>query len=200
MSDAQASPSPVPKPPHHMVWRPAWVRLLVLAAAALLGLGLVAPALTIETEFGRFDTWVRLFKPDMATEETVRYSLITGILALFEERETLIATVLVAFSVFFPTLKLTVMAAANERLARGRRPGFLLGFAHHAGKFSMLDVLVVALLILAIKGIPGDSEATVEWGLYVFAASVLLSLLASAVLSHMSSRLTRFEQSQSPPD
>jgi paraquat-inducible protein A len=154
-------------------YRQSLMRLLILSAAALLGLGLVAPAMTITTDFGRWDGWIRLLDPDASDQRETTYSLLSGILHLLRSGDLLIGIVLLAFTVCFPTLKLALMAGANEVGTRGR-VGWLL---KHAGKWSMLDVLVIALLVLAIKALPGGSELSLRWGLWCFATSVGLSLL-----------------------
>ena len=169
-------------------WSGGLVRLLVLAAAALLGLGLVAPAMTIETSFSRYDGWLRLIAPEMIREEQVTYSLLGGIATLFELGNVALGLLLLAFTCVFPTLKLMLMGWAAQTLMDGGRAGTLLAMSHHAGKFSMLDVLVLALLILAIKGLPGSSELRLEWGVWAFAASVLLSLVASLLLVRLENR------------
>lgn len=163
-------------------WSGGLIRLLVLSSAALLGLGLVAPAMTITTSFGRYDGWLRLIAPEMIREEQVSYSLLGGIVTLFDLGDVALGVLLLAFTCVFPTLKLMLMGWAAQTLMDGRRAGRLLSLAHHAGKFSMLDVMVLALLILAIKGLPGSSELRLEWGVWSFAASVLLSLIASLLL------------------
>ena len=43
----------------------------------------------------------------------------------------------------------------------------------------MLDVFVIAALVVCFKGFPGGSHIQVDWGIYVFAASVVLSMLAT---------------------
>lgn len=165
---------PHPNPlPAHRATRPDWpTRGLLLASAALLGVGLVGPCLTIVPGFGRYEGWVRLLDPAEARPTT--YSVLGGILALIDHGSVGLGILLLAFSVFFPAAKLALLAAATA----GARGGALLRLTHHAGKFSMLDVFVVALLILAVKGLPGDSEAVLGWGVYAFAASVVLGIVA----------------------
>jgi uncharacterized paraquat-inducible protein A len=60
--------------------------------------------------------------------------------------------------------------------------------AHHAGKFSMLDVFVVGLIVLAIKGLPGGSRVTLGWGVAAFAASVILSMVAAIIIQRVERR------------
>ena len=160
----------------------AWLnRLLVLGAAGLLGVGLVAPCMTIVTSFGRYEGWLRLLAPDMLREEPSTYSLLGGILAIMRHDNLGLGLLLLAFSCVFPTLKLMLMAWANEALAVGRPAGRMFRLAHHSGKFSMLDVMVLALIVIAIKGLPG-SRVRIEWGVAAFAGSVVLSLVISLLL------------------
>ena len=166
-----------------MLW-PA--RLLTLLAAALLGLGLVAPCMTITPGFGDYDTLVRLLHPEYTVPST--YSVLTGILTLLRQDNAPLGLLLLAFSAVFPTVKLAIMAGATQKLSEGRPAGWWMTLAHHTGKFSMLDVLVLALLVLAIKGLPGGSRVTLGWGVWAFAGSVTLSLVLSGLLHVAESR------------
>ena len=47
----------------------------------------------------------------------------------------------------------------------------------------MLDVAVIAVLIVAAKGMPGGTAVIPGWGLWAFAVSVLLSMVAGMVLA-----------------
>ena len=170
-----------------MLWP---TRLLVLLAAALLGLGLVAPCMTITPAFGEYDTLVRLLHPEYTQSTT--YSVLTGILTLVRQDNAPLGLLLLAFSAVFPTAKLAVMAGATQKLADGRPAGVWMTLAHHTGKFSMLDVLVLALLVLAIKGLPGGSRVTLGWGVWAFAGSVVLSLVLSILLHTLEKRAQRF--------
>jgi paraquat-inducible protein A len=164
-----------------------WViRGCLVVSAVLLGAGLAGPCMSIEPAFGAMDGWVRLLKPDLA--KPTHYSVVGGIVKLIQNGSTAVGLLLLGFSVIFPTVKLAVMAAASVALAGGERPGALMKLAHHAGKFSMLDVFVVGLIVLAIKGLPGGSRVTLEWGVTLFAASVVLSLVASLGVSMLERR------------
>ena len=78
----------------------------------------------------------------------------------------------------FPVAKNLLIALTrylrSENL-RLDRPLRLLG---HISKWSMLDVFLVALLVVIVRlGVFG--KVTVRWGIYVFAASVILGTLAT---------------------
>ena len=164
-----------------------WIaRGCVVVAALLLGAGLAGPCMAVQPAFGSLDGWVRLLKPDLA--RATEYSVLGGITALYHHGSAALALLLLAFSVVFPTLKLAVMAAATAAVSQGRPPGPLMKLAHHAGKFSMLDVFVVGLLVLAIKGLPGGSRVTLGWGVAAFAASVVLSLVGGIIIQRMERR------------
>ena len=167
--------------------RTVWsVRGMIAAAAVLLGAGLAGPCMSVEPAFGEFDGWVRLLKPDLA--RPTHYSVVGGITAIVRNGSVFLGLLLLAFSVIFPTAKLAVMAAAASALSQGYPAGFLMKLAHHAGKFSMLDVFVVGLIVLAIKGLPGGSRVTLGWGVAAFAASVVLSMVAAIVIQRLERR------------
>ena len=157
-----------------------WTRVLLVLAAATLGLGLTGPCMTITPHFGVYDGWVRLLTDAQYTAPK-SFSILTGIKALDDQGQAGIATLLFVFSVCFPAAKLCVMGYAAASV-HGRGRGRVLAIAHHAGKFSMLDVFVVGVLVVVLKGIPGETRVTIGWGLYAFAASVLLALVAGFLL------------------
>ena len=167
---------------------PLWlIRACLVVSAVLLGAGLAGPCMEIRPAFGAMDGWVRLLKPAMTAP--TRYSVIGGVLALLRNGSIVVGVTVLVFSVVFPTVKLALTASATAALAAGRSSGALVKLAHHAGKFSMLDVFLVGLIVLAIKGLPGGSQVTLGWGVAAFAGSVVLSLVASLGVSRIERRL-----------
>jgi paraquat-inducible protein A len=162
------------------------VRATIAASAGLLGAGLAGPCMAVLPAFGGYEGWVRLLKPSLA--RPTQYSVLGGITALVHNGSVALGVLLLAFSVVFPTLKLAVMAAATAALSQGRSSGALMRLAHHAGKFSMLDVFVVGLIVLAIKGLPGGSRVILGWGVGVFGTSVILSMVAGMLIQHVERR------------
>lgn len=157
---------------------------LLIGSALGLGLGLVGPCMTIVPSAGEnLDVWVRLFEPDDLTPRT--YSILGGIDLLRRSSErgsTLVAALLFGFSVVFPTLKLAVMAWGTAALRLGVRPHAAVKITSHLGKFSMLDVMVLGLLVLAIKGLPGETELHLRWAVWAFSGSILLSMACSIAM------------------
>lgn len=84
--------------------------------------------------------------------------------------------IIAVFCVLFPLLKLALALylwfLADPSALRGAR---LLGLLDTLGKWSMLDVFVVALTVVALN-ISLVTDVQVHAGIYVFAAAVLLSM------------------------
>jgi paraquat-inducible protein A len=117
--------------------------------------------MTIAPSFGNFTGVVRMLQPSFTQPTT--FSVIGGIGSLLSEGKYGISLVLFVFSILFPVVKLSVIWKVPKLLER-------------LGKYSMIDVFVMALLILAIKGLPGGSQISLRWGLVVFGAAALLTI------------------------
>lgn len=141
--------------------RPLLPRALVWAATLVLALGLTVPVVTFRTGLAR-DT----------------FSVIGGLVDLAREGDVLLAAIVLAFSVIFPVVKLALLQHALHGPLAGERRARLVHALERLGRWSMLDVFVIAILIGAMHlGIL--SEASAEPGIYVFAAGILLAMLAT---------------------
>lgn len=144
--------------------RGAAVNLLLVLAIALLLLGLYAPILTLEKFY--------------VFENTV--SLASALVRLAAEAEWGLFCLVGAFSVVFPLLKnLALLLVWNLAAADGDAHRRRLHWLATLGKWSMLDVFVVALLVVSVK-LGALAEVRVEYGIHAFAASILLTMLLSA--------------------
>ncbi len=139
------------------------VNLLLLLAAALLAVGLKLPIITIE-KFYYFENTV---------------SLLSAIGQLWQEQEWGLTLLVGGFSLVFPVIKLLLLLYIWN-FENATNPTHLkhLEWLERYSKWSMLDVFVVALLVVSLK-LGAMAQATVEYGLYAFAASVVLTLLLS---------------------
>ncbi|MCX7303790.1 MAG: paraquat-inducible protein A [Hyphomicrobiales bacterium] len=142
--------------------------LILFASGLSLGLGLVLPLMQVE----------RLY---FLTDEPSLLAIISG---LWSEGEVLLATIVASFSVIFPVIKLGLLnvAAYAGTEAAGRIPAWLRSLSN----WSMLDVMLVALVIFAAKT-SGLAAATTQPGLWFFAASTVLTDTASALLKERGS-------------
>lgn len=141
--------------------RPFLPRALVWVATLVLALGLTVPVVTFRTGLAH-DT----------------FSVIGGIVDLAREGDVLLAGIVLAFSVVFPVLKLALLQYALHGPLSSERRARLVHALERLGRWSMLDVFVIAILIGAMHlGIL--SEAKAEPGIHVFAVGILLAMLAT---------------------
>jgi paraquat-inducible protein A len=118
------------------------------------------------------------------------FSILSGIELLWRDGNRFLAFVIFFFSIVFPIVKLfTLLFLWAARLAEERRRA-MLHWIMVLGKWSMLDVFVVAVVVVAVKlGI--FSKATPEPGIYVFAAAILLSMAVTMQIDRLSGRPAR---------
>jgi len=105
---------------------------------------------------------------------------------LFREGEVWLSAILFIFSIIFPALKLIYLLAlfAMPGSSDSKRAGNLARLAW-LGKWSMLDVLVLALVIFYVKS-SGVADAVALPGIYFFAASVILTMITSSQIQKIS--------------
>ena len=102
-----------------------------------------------------------------------------SILKLFENGDIVVALVIVLFSVFVPILKVSTLLFVSIFMQSDFAHS-LVKFFKFIGKWSMVDVFVVAVFLVYLTANKGDvSRAEIEVGLYFFLAYVLVSMLVS---------------------
>ena len=118
------------------------------------------------------------------------YSVWAGVVALWDQGEHALAAVLFFFSIIFPTIKLIGLAIIwFEKLPEDKRT-HLLHWLSLLGKWSMLDVFVVAILIVLVKLGP-FVKVEPRVGVYVFSAAILASMLTTMYISALANRSHR---------
>ena len=155
----------------HSLWRAHPKRIdvlvLILISTGLLIQGLSLPILTTR------QLW-----------NSNTFSILSGVTALWKDHYVFLAAVIFFFSIVFPFVKLATLfviwvVPLPERIRRNT-----LHFLSLLGKWSMLDVFVSALVIVAVR-LGALASAKVEVGLYFFAASVLLAMVATGFENHL---------------
>jgi paraquat-inducible protein A len=166
-----------------------WLGWGAILAAILLVTGWVLPIMTVER---------LLF---LSSE----ISILQGVGELWSEDEIFLAVVIGTFSIAVPAVKLALALylwfhaeAGSRRLHRA------LTLLEMAGRWSMLDVFVIALLVVAIRTSLID-DVTVHAGIYVFTAAIVLSLVVVQRMAVLARRAVVREvgdekQAASPPD
>jgi paraquat-inducible protein A len=154
------------------------LRWLLLISSALLIAGLLLPMLTItQFVFIRND-----------------FSVISGISELWKAGQYVLFVVIGCFSVLLPIAKIGLLF---KLLQSDNKPHpvkmRLLQLMHDYGRWAMLDVMVVAMLIVTVK-MGAIASIQIHPGLYVFGAAVLLIMLTT----QSTVRLLESQQSDFP--
>ena len=100
-------------------------------------------------------------------------SVITGLQSLWGS-DVILALVVTAFAIFAPYLKTIGLALVQWDLLDTKVQPVL----HVLGKLAMADIFLIALYITLAKGI-GYATIEVAWGLYMFTACIIASLILS---------------------
>lgn len=100
-------------------------------------------------------------------------SVVTGLQSLWRS-DVVLALVVTVFAIFAPWLKTIGLALLHFGLLSPKT----LPALHVLGKLAMVDVFLLALYIVLMKGI-GLATLEVAWGLYLFTACILASLAIS---------------------
>lgn len=134
---------------------------------------------------------IALSMPLMKVEKMVlwknEYSVIGGVKGLWEQGQYVLASILFFFSVVFPICKLAMLGFLwFVRLAEQRRQ-MVLHWLGVLGKWSMLDVFVVAILIVLVKLGP-LAKVEPQRGIYWFAAAIFLSMITSMYVDNLAQK------------
>ena len=156
------------------------VDLLIWAGHFLLGLGLCGPCMTVTPKMDSVEgvaRWLGLL------DDPRTYSILEGIWELLKGGGLFVGIVLLVFSVLFPVAKLVVLRVCLGAMRSGGSPGLAFKLATRFSKYSMVDVFVIALIVVASRSFPGGTTVELRWGTYAFAAAALLSVAVSAMLA-----------------
>jgi paraquat-inducible protein A len=116
-------------------------------------------------------------------------SVYRGLIVLWGAGELFLFLILFVFTICFPFVKINALLAlwlypklSIEQAKNAYR------FVSHLGKWSMLDVFVVAILVLTVKS-TGVASIKVGIGFFLFFISVMLTQFASMWTGRIASRL-----------
>lgn len=144
------------------------LNILWCSTTILLIIGLTRPMFTF-THFYFFDD---------------TFSLVDGVFHLATQGEYILFSLLFIFSLLMPTLKMlmlfyTINAASVFSYVQQRR----LDKLAKIGKWSMLDVYVIAILAVTVK-LGMIASVTIHYGLIAFALSVSMSMILPWLISY----------------
>ena len=135
---------------------------LIIIGTVFFALGVILPVIRFTTVY----VW------------TNEHSIATIIYALYKNQEFFLCGVVFAVSIFFPFLKLLyllTLVTSPDLSPEFREKS--IATMEWLGRYSMTDVMVLALMIFYVNS-SGYTEATVLPGVYFFAASAIITMLA----------------------
>ena len=151
------------------------ILIMLLTALACFLAGIILPFTTV-TKLWLFENQI---------------SVCRGLVLLWNAGELFLFLILFVFTICFPFVKL------NALLALWLYPGLtadqartFFKFVSHLGKWSMLDVFVVAILVLTVKS-AGLASIQVSSGFFLFFVSVMLTQCASLWTGRIAARLEK---------
>jgi len=153
-----------------------------LAAMITLLFGLITPILmvTIHKEVEYLGDIVLSFESK---------GVVGSIVKLWESGDIVVALVILLFSVIVPIVKILSLLFVSV-FVESKFAHTIVKFFKMIGKWSMVDVFVVAVFLVYLTANKGDvSRAEVEVGLYFFLAYVIVSMLVSLSADKMLHKL-----------
>lgn len=139
---------------HHLRW-------LLIIASLLLIAGFVSPIMTI-TQL----VWI-----------SHSFSIVSGVWQLWQEGHFVLFLIIGLFSIILPVAKIILLFnLLHPNTVEVNHRKKLLNLMHHYGRWAMLDVMVVAMLIVSVK-LGAIASIQIHAGLYIFGSAVLLIML-----------------------
>lgn len=146
----------------------------VLAATfILLIFGFIAPVVTL--------------KKFLVIENT--FSVLGGTFELLKEGEFFLFILISGFSIVLPVLKIFVLnKLLTDKPNDSENIDKYLHWMHLYGKWSMLDVFVVAVLVVTVK-LGAIASVEMRMGLYFFSLAIMLTMYVTAKVVSLTNEL-----------
>jgi paraquat-inducible protein A len=139
------------------------LRWLLMLAAVLFVVGIFLPMITISKFI--------LIRNS--------FSVLSGVLELLHSGEIILFMLVAGFSIVLPAMKIWVLfKLLSPKVSENPKIRHYLHLMHEYGRWAMLDVMVVAVLIVTVK-LGVIASVKVHFGLFVFGAAVLLIMLVT---------------------
>ena len=126
--------------------------------------------------------WPAILLPILKIEQlgiTHQSSILGGTIELFRHGSYFVGAVVLLFSIIFPLMKIAMLLELSLlEIFHRRHKAFTLRLMEHLGKWSMMDVMLLAFLVMMVK--IGDMvEFRFGPAIFAFVCCVAMSMLAS---------------------
>jgi paraquat-inducible protein A len=126
--------------------------------------------------------WPAILLPILELEKLgvqSRSSILSGIIELFQHGNYFVGIVVFVFSILFPLTKIVLLLELSMlELFHRRHKAFTLRMMEHLGKWSMMDVMLLAFLVMAVK-LGEMVEFHFGPAIVAFVLCVVMSMVAS---------------------
>ena len=120
---------------------------------------------------------------------TDEVSVISGLWQLLEDQQYFIFLLIFVFSIVLPVVKLYYLfMLSTKNTIHTQSYSRYLHLMHRYGRWSMLDVFVVAVLIVTVK-LGALADIAIEPGMYFFTAAIVLLMLITSLMVSLESKL-----------
>lgn len=130
-----------------------------------------------------------LFLPIMSIRQFYlfedQFSILSALLLLVKDGQVILAVIIFLFSVVMPLFKFCAFASAlfsyqklNSIASRA------IDWIHRFGRWSMLDVFVVAVLIVGVK-LSAFASVELHLGLWAFSGALMLLLVLTSMVQRL---------------
>ncbi len=110
-------------------------------------------------------------------------SIVSALMKMFEKQQYVIAGIILLFTIITPIIKtiLLIVITLQNKLHLSQKK---IQFLSAIGKWSMLDVFVVAIVVtyFSMKA-TGKTDANLQIGVYYFSIYVILSMICTYIVS-----------------
>ncbi|MBI1336906.1 MAG: hypothetical protein GC164_08085 [Phycisphaera sp.] len=131
---------------------------------------------------------VSLYLPFIRVDKLIffkdEYTLPHSIAVMWSSRNYFLAIVILLFSILFPYAKLVTLGVVWFWRMEEQDRDKALHWLAVLGKWSMLDVFVVALVIVLTQS-KGGVEARPRPGIYVFAGAIMVSMVVTMMIQRI---------------
>ncbi len=142
---------------------------LLILAILLFSAGIILPMITV-SKFVLIKT---------------SFSIVSGVIELFLNGQILLSIVVASFSIILPIMKISILfkLLSKKEIGTSQIKRYL-HLMHAYGRWAMLDVMVVAVLIVTVK-LGAIASVEVHYGLFVFGAAVVLIMFITNKVVHL---------------
>jgi len=145
------------------------IQLVLILTAILFVVGISLPVMTV--------TKLLVVKNE--------FSILSGLLELSRDGEYLLFLVIFVFSILLPFLKMYVLfRVVSVNIQNKEQYSRYLELMHRYGRWSMLDVFIVAILAVAVK-LGALASIQIEQGMYFFTTAVILIMVLASLVMRM---------------